>query len=376
MIAGYAQSVVKFRGDLIREIQAAGHEVIVAVPHDEAARDIALQFSSPIVIETYAMARAGRSPVRDLATFFELRRIARRVAPDIVFAYTAKAVIYGLLAARSAGIRHRYALITGLGYAFAESSPRYVRALAASLYSFALRFATVAFFQNPDDERLFRKLGIVAGHQKTTVVHGSGVNIDEFASSPVPEGPTHFAMISRLLLAKGVREYISAARVVREHSPESRCILVGWFDSGPDGVPESEVFNAAAQGWIEFKGRLDDIRPVMHEVGVVVLPTAYPEGTPRTLLEGMAMGRALITTDTPGCRETVADGHNGYLVPVRNSAALANAMLSLVASHETVRAMGENSRQIAEEKYDVRKVNAAMLREMGILAASAPVAAA
>ena len=176
-------------------------------------------------------------------------------------------------------------------------------------------------------------------------------------------------MIGRLLGDKGVREFAEAARKIKALHPEVRFNVVGWIDSNPDAIAQSELDAWVADGTLEFLGKLDDVRPAIAACTVYVLPS-YREGTPRTVLEAMAMGRPIITTDAPGCRETVIDGDNGFLVPVQSVDALVDAMLKFIEDPALAPRMGRRSRQIAEDKYDVHKVNAVMLREMGITRAA------
>jgi glycosyltransferase involved in cell wall biosynthesis len=312
--------------------------------------------------------RTGTNPVADARTLLGVWRLMLRVRPSHVLAYTVKPVVYGLLAARLAGVPHRFALITGLGYAFADDvggSPGHVHHVVRHLYSASLRGAEVVFFQNPDDQALFRSEGILSPAAPSTVVNGSGVDLDDFRVAALPAG-IRFLLIARLLAAKGVREYGEAARKVREHHPDVECALVGWIDDNPDSIDPAELDAWVAEGVIRYLGRMSDVRPAIAACSAYVLPS-YSEGTPRSILEAMAVGRAIITTDAPGCRETVVDGENGFLVPVRSARALAAAMERLIAEPDLACRMGRRSRQIAEDKYDVREVNAVMLQRMGLL---------
>ena len=220
------------------------------------------------------------------------------------------------------------------------------------------------FFQNPDDETLFRKFRLLPETVPSFVVNGSGVDVAEYSVAPLPDKPC-FLLIARLLGDKGLREYAQAAQLVKSVYPEAVFRLVGWIDDNPDAITQRELDQWVDSGLLEFLGRLDDVRPAISGCSVYVLPS-YREGTPRTVLEAMAMGRAVITTDAPGCRETVVDGDNGFLVPVKDINALADAMIKMVDTPGLAASMGERSRRIAEEKYDVHKVNAAMLEGMGI----------
>lgn len=368
LIASFPDSLIKFRGPLIEALLTADCEVHVAVPGLDAGSDIALRLDKlGVVVHDIPLQRTGLNPFKDLSALLVLRKLIRQVAADYVLGYTIKPVIYGSLAAWLGGVRNRFALITGLGYAFtgeATGLRKLLRALIQQLYRFSLSRNRLVFFQNPDDEALFRQLNLLKPTIPSRVVNGSGVDVAEYAVSPLPEKPS-FLLIARLLGDKGVREYAQAATLVKQRFPDVTFRLVGWIDDNPDAIRQAELDAWIAAGSIEFMGKLSDVRPAIANCSVYVLPS-YREGTPRTVLEAMAMGRAVITTDAPGCRETVVDGRNGYLVPVQDVSALSESMIKLIENPEQVAAMGARSRQMAEEKYDVHKVNKAMLKEMGL----------
>jgi glycosyltransferase involved in cell wall biosynthesis len=228
-----------------------------------------------------------------------------------------------------------------------------------------LRSAKVVFFQNPDDQQVFRARGILSPNSSSVVVNGSGVDLDKFVFiSPLKVKPV-FLLIARLIGDKGIREFVQAAQLIQRSYPDCRFLLVGGLDSNPDAISQIELDDWIHNGMVEYLGRLDDVRPAIARASVYVLPS-YREGTPRSVLEAMAMGRAIITTDAPGCRETVIDGENGFLVPVKSVDALVDAMTRFIEDPDLAVRMGKRSREIAEEKYDVHKVNAVMLKEMGI----------
>nr|WP_206202365.1 glycosyltransferase family 4 protein [Thermomonas mangrovi] len=366
LLAGFAASVVRFRGDLIRAMQACGCEVHVAAPGLSACREVAEALSRMGVrMHDTPLGRTGTSIPADLAYLFRSWRLMRRVRPAATLAYTAKPVIYGTLAAWVAGVPYRYALVTGLGFAFTAGRRGMLTQVVAFLYRIALVRARLVFFQNPDDQRLFRARGLLLSSTPSVVVDGSGVDVASYAATPLPTGSPVFLMIGRLIGDKGVREYAEAARCVKLRFPAARFRLAGWIDANPDAIAPEELDAWVADGTIEFLGRLEDVRPAIAAATAYVLPS-YREGTPRTVLEAMAMGRPIITTDAPGCRETVIDGENGFLVPVGSVDALVESMVKFIGDPALAPRMGERSRGIAEEKYDVHKVNAVMLREMGI----------
>ncbi len=369
LIAGFPDSLLHFRGPLLDALLARGLSVHVAAPDLPVGSPMRQQLEARgLQVHDIPLRRTGMNPLADLATLLHLRQLMRRIRPAHVLGYTIKPVIFGSLAAWLAGVPRRFALITGLGYAFtgqqAGGLRGHLRAVIQRLYRLALRGTHKVFFQNPDDEALFRSQGILLPATPSCVVNGSGVDVAQFSVSPLPAAP-RFLLIARLLGDKGVREYVQAARVVRARHPEAVFGLVGWIDENPDAIRQQELDAWVAEGTVDYLGRLKDVRPAIADCSVYVLPS-YREGTPRTVLEAMAMGRAIVTTDAPGCRETVVDGDNGFLVPVKAVDELAAAMLRFIEEPELATRMGARSRQIAEEKYDVHRVNAVMLQEMGI----------
>lgn len=367
VIAGLGESLLNFRGPLLREMLARGCEVHVAAPGVEADADLhARLLALGVVPHELRLERAGRNPLHDLHSLWALFRLMRQLRPQAMLAYTVKPVVFGSMAARLARVPGRFALITGLGYAFQNTGQRRgIYLLVRTLYRLALSGASHVFFQNPDDRALFGQLGLVAAEAPSSVVAGSGVEVAHYRATAVPPGPMVFLMIARLLGDKGVREYAAAARLLRQRHPQVRCQLVGWIDENPDAIKPEELAAWQADGDIEYLGRLQDVRPAIEDCTVYVLPS-YREGTPRTVLEAMSMGRAIITTDAPGCRETVRPGRNGMLVPVQSASALADAMERFVLEPGLASTMGQASRDFALERFDVRRVNADMLGAMGI----------
>jgi glycosyltransferase involved in cell wall biosynthesis len=314
-----------------------------------------------------AFSRTSSNPFRDVLGLAALYRAIRRVRPDLVFAYTAKPVIYGSLMARLAGVRRVYSMITGLGYAFDSNagSGSFVRMMIRRLYALSLRFNTRVIFQNPDDMAEFVAAGCLSSKAARVLVNGSGVDLAHYALAPPPDGEPVFLMIARLLRSKGVLEYVEAARIVRRRVPRARFVLAGWFDEHPSAVTESEVRAWTAEGTVEYVGAVADVRPLLRECTIYVLPS-YREGTPRTVLEAMSTGRPVVTTDVPGCRAAVVHGLNGLLVPVRDAEALAAAMLRMTREPQLALTMGREGRLLAERKYDVRDVTRTILAALDL----------
>lgn len=369
LIGSHAASLTNFRGALISALVKQGLEVHAAAPGLTAdARTIDRLKELGVIGHDVPLARAGMNPFADLRALVALVVLMRRIAPDLVLAYTIKPVIWGTLAAWQAGVPKRFALITGLGYAFtgeAKGKRALIQKAARWLYAQALQRASLVFFQNPDDAAEFALLNLVPPGLPTAIVNGSGVDTNAFSPAPMPTGPIKFLLIARLLGDKGIREYAAAAEKLSALNPEIEFHLVGGHDLNPDAIRPNEIRAWQEAGHIVWHGELADVRPAITAAHVYVLPS-YREGTPRTVLEAMAMGRPIVTTNAPGCRETVVDGENGFLVPVRNVSALAEAMQRFLDEPTLVRSMGHRSREIALEKYDVHKVNAVMLKEMGL----------
>ncbi|MDS1140057.1 glycosyltransferase family 4 protein [Pusillimonas sp. SM2304] len=371
LIAGFPDSILQFRGALLDALQEKGLDVHVAAPGLDAGSPMRQALEARgLTAHDIPLQRTGMNPAKDLRSLISLMRLMRRLRPNYTLAYTIKPVIYGTLAGWLTGVPQRYALITGLGYAFqgdaqAKQNRRgTLRRIVQGLYRQGLKRSHKTFFQNPDDEALFRALKIISARQATCIVNGSGVDLNRYQVAPLPPAP-HFLLIARLLGDKGVREYVAAAATLRNTHPDCAFSLAGWIDDNPDAIGHAELHDWVAAGYVDYLGRLDDVRPAIAACSVYVLPS-YREGTPRTVLEAMAMGRAIITTDAPGCRQTVEEGRNGHLVPPRSVDKLVQAMERLYADPGQIAAMGAQSRALAEDRYNVHQVNAAMLREMGI----------
>src|SRR5574343_74073 len=326
ILGSFADSLVRFRGRLIEDLLNAGLEVVACAPEISAATRERLESMGARVIEV-PMQRTGLNPLSDTALVLHLVRLLKRERPDVLFAYTIKPVVYGGIAARLVGGVRFTPMITGLGYAFTSNAGiqrRVVSSLAQLLYRFALGKAARVFFQNPDDLKVFNDLGILRTGAPTHLIAETGIDIFEFRPTPLPQMAV-FLMSARLVADKGVREYASAARMVRKVYPDAKFLLAGWIDENPTAISEKELGEWVASGDIEFLGKLEDVRPALSQCSVYVLPS-YREGTPRTVLEAMAMGRAVVTTDAPGCRETVDPEENGYIVPPRDALSLARKL--------------------------------------------------
>jgi glycosyltransferase involved in cell wall biosynthesis len=369
VLAGFAPSLINFRGLLLREMVARGHNVIAAAPGNDCTEGIRKQLAS-IGISFYSVpiARGRLDPFQDIQSYRALVRLFKELKPDLVLAYTAKAVIYGGIAAKKVGSIRFFPMITGLGYGFigGEGFKRAVlRALLELLYRLGLSPAHIVIFQNPDDEALFRELNIIRSNKLSVCVKGSGVDLDAFSPKSLPDKHI-FLMLSRLVADKGVREYVAAARRVKRYYSQVVFKLAGDLDPNPAAINYNELREWIEEGVIEYLGVVRQVQPVLATCRYYVLPS-YREGTPRSVLEAMAIGRPIITTDAPGCRETVTHEYNGLLVPPRDIDALSAAMIRLIETPKVeIQGMAKASLDIVRDQFDAHKVNARILQVMDL----------
>lgn len=357
------KTVFNFRGDLIRDMISNGNEVMVVGPNKEYVDDImALGVSEFIEVP---LVKDNTSIKGDLAYLKSLKAVIKEKTPDLVFSYTIKPVIYGSIAAKSAGVRNIYAMVTGLGRVYASGGikTKIVRLITKMLYKKAFKACNKVIFQNSDDIAELVKGGYLP-ESKTAKVDGSGVNMQRFARTDLPEKPV-FLMVSRIIREKGVIEYCEAARIVKSECPQARFILLGGFDSSIGALKKEDIQAYIDDGSIELPGEVKDPVAYYNAASVFVLPSYYREGLPRTILEAMSCGRAVITTDWPGCRDAVTDGENGFLVEPKNSSALAERMLTLAIDRELLEKMAECSYEKCKNQYEVGIINDRMHEIIG-----------
>lgn len=370
VLTSIAYSLSNFRGPLILEMVEAGVKVFALAPDYDDNTRLAVRRLGAIPIDV-SLDRTGLHPLRDLRNSFSLYRTLRRLKPDLLFSYFIKPVIYGSIAAKLAGVHRRYALVAGLGYIFATDKSannvkrRILRFTASAMYRAAFAVCNRVFFQNDDDVLEFVN-GRVLPAAKVCQLEGTGVDLEIYRETPPPVAPLTFLLMGRLLREKGIIEFVEAAKSVRSTYPATRFVLLGGLDPNPGGLSKAEVEEMVKESGVDWFGHVDDVKPYIAACSVYVLPSYYREGKPRSTQEAMAFGRAIITTDAPGCRDTVIPSVNGFLVPVRNSGALAQAMCQFLTRPELVTEMGKASRRLAEERYDVHKINRAILSELGI----------
>lgn len=364
VLSSHTASLFWFRMDMMKDFIKQGHSIIALGPENETEWKSKFKEHNIEYRQLYVQ-RNGINPLKDLRTYKELHQFMKREKPDKVFAYQAKTVIYGSLAARINGIKEIYPLIAGLGSVFRGKGFKnsLVKMIMKIEYWVACCASQKVFFQNNDDKNEFVNNGLIKEEQ-VVIINGSGVNLEKFKPEPLPKAPA-FLFIGRLIKDKGVMEYLEACKIIKRSHRKIRCMLVGPYDSNPSAMQPDELNDYVEAGIVEYFGEQSDVRPFIAECSAYILPS-YHEGTPKTVLEAMAMGRTIITSDAPGCRETVIDGENGYLVAVRDVNGLVEKMEFLIANTDVNKKMGECSLKIVREKYDVNIVNKSIIKTMGL----------
>lgn len=336
--------------------QRAGYDVHVATMDGPAVADIeALGMTRHAI----PMTRSGKHPLQELGTLLALLRLFRRLRPQVVHLVTIKPVLYGGIAARLARVPGMVAAISGLGFVFLSNSlkMRLVRAVVARLYRLALGHRNSrVIFQNGADRDLLKLLGAVRDEQ-VVLIRGAGVDLDLCRALPEPPAPpVVVTMVARLLRDKGVQEFVQAARLLRERGVPVTMRLVGGVDAGnPASATPAEVEAWQREGCVQALGERADVPQLYADSHIAVLPS-YREGLPKSLIEAAACGRAVVTTDVPGCRDAIDPGKTGLLVPVRDPQALADAIARLAGDATQRQAMGAAGRALAEREFNIERV--------------------
>lgn len=374
IISNDPKSLVNFRLDLLKKIVGLGYVVYAVAPNLENSDSAKILIDNNIICRDFYLDRTGMNAVRELKSLFSLYCILKNIKPDHVLGYTIKPAIYGVIIGRIARIVKCHMLISGLGYAFnsyeTERKLGYKQRILHYLYGLAIKKSSSVFFQNYDDVDLFKKLNLIMDESNITVVNGSGVNLYKFSMMPLINDENDrpipsFLMVARLLKDKGIYEYIDAIKRLKSVYPNIKFGLLGSIDLNPLSVTEKELNSWVSEGIVEYHGYTNNVISIVKEYNVLVLPS-YREGVPRSLLEGMAMGRAIITTNAPGCKETVIDNVNGFIVDVGSVDGLYKAFLKVVENPEILNQMAIESHNLAKSKFDVDIINNQMSSVMDI----------
>lgn len=359
LFANTAWYLYNFRLPLAERLRSEGVEVLMLSPpgpYGERLRAVGFRW------EPVPMERRSLNPFRELALIARLAQRFRRERPRIVHAFTVKCAVYGSLAARMARVPARVSAVTGLGYVFVNDGPRarWLRPLVQGLLRVGLDGDdSLLILQNPDDVDRFRSARIV-DPERIRLILSSGVDCERYAPAPErsrPSGTLRVLFVGRLLWAKGIGEYVEAARLLRAEGRQIRFQVAGRPDPGnPGSVTRSEVDEWVCEGLIEWLGHVEDMAALLHTVHVLALPSYYGEGVPRSLIEGAASGVALVTTDMPGCREVVTHEEEGLLVPCKDAGALAQAIARIDDDRDMARELGKAGRTKALREFDERLV--------------------
>jgi glycosyltransferase involved in cell wall biosynthesis len=356
LVCNTAWAIHTYRRGLLRMLLALGVQVTVLAPRDRTFEPLREMGCRCVELP---VASKGTNPRDDFRTLAALYREYRATRPDIVFHYTIKPNIYGSIAAWAARVPS-IAVTTGLGYVFIQKSR--TAQVAKRLYRFAFRFPREVWFLNQDDREAFIDQNLLVHPERARLLHGEGVDLDEYAFTPLPRAMPEaegffFILIGRLLWDKGVAEYVDAARRLRERFPHARFQLLGPVGvDNPSAISRAEVEAWQAEGVIDYLGEAHDVRPHIAAADCVVLPS-YREGVPRTLMEASAMGRPIVATDVPGCREVVENGVTGLLCEAKSAASLAQQLeRMLVSSPETRAQMGLRGREKVAQEFDEKAV--------------------
>lgn len=362
LISPKNRTAYNFRGDLMKAIQKLGYEVIVTGPNQDSIdriKELGVKF-----VEV-PMNKNGINPFSDLRYMWGLYKVMKREKVDASLGYTIKPFLYGSIAARMAGVKNRSCMIAGAGFLFASKSlkARIIRKITFFLYRLGLGSAHNVIFQNIDDLNEFVECGLVK-REKCHVVNGSGVNMAKFTPSGYPEKPAFF-FLGRLIHSKGAMDFMKAAKILKEKYPDARFMILGKVEEAVnDSIKNEEIKPYVESGVIEHFGETDNIAQYYEMTSVFVLPTAYREGTPRVILEAMACARPIITTFTPGCKETVVDSENGFFTPTHDPETLAEKMEYFILHPEKVAEMGAKSLEVCKNKYEVGIINENMIKFM------------
>jgi len=343
------------RLEIAEEAKRSGLDVHVATkPGEFVAKIKALGF----VHHVLPLSRSGCNPVLEIQTLLTLWKLVWELKPDVLHLVTIKPVLYGGIVARLAPVKGVVSAISGLGYVFTSQGfkSKVYRKIVHTLYWLALKKKNLrVIFQNSDDMNHFFKNGIVAT-SKAEIIYGSGVDLKVFSYSPEMDGIPVVSMAARLLSDKGVYEFVEAARILKNRGVKAHFQLIGDIDIGnPTSITKGDLNSWRQEKIVDLLGYREDVKTLFSNSNIVVLPS-YREGFPKVLIEAAASGRAVVTTDVPGCRDAIDPKVSGLLVPVRNSEALADAIEELVVKPKLRQKFGKAGRQLAERKYSINFV--------------------
>ena len=348
-------SLINFRSDVISHFLSLNYEVVLVAPINQKNKKMEKEIPNGCKIYNIEMEPVSMNPIKDIKYFYELLKVYHKELPDIIFHYTIKPNIYGTFAARLFGIK-TVAMVAGLGYVFTGNG--ILKRLSRILYKMMLKLSHKVISLNKRNYKLLLDKKFVKQNQIILYEGGEGVNLEQYTYSQSKFNEVIFLMVARILYDKGYKEYVDAAKIVKEKYPDIKFKILGPLDTeSPMGVPQKVIDKDVSDGYIEYLGITNNIQSIMSNPNIVSVLPSYHEGLSRSLMEACAMGKPIITTDIPGCRETVDDGINGYLVPVKKAEPLAEAIIKFIElSKEEQISMAKASYLKAKESFDVTNV--------------------
>lgn len=371
MIGTVASSFYNFRATLIHTLLKEGHQVYAFISEYKDESELKRVESLGAIPIVYHLNRGGLNPLEDIKQTYALSNKIKKIKPDIVFSFFAKPVIFGTLAAKIAKVPRVIGMLEGLGYTFTDQpegltqKTKLIKAIQVFLYKLILPKLDQILFLNPDDPKdLLSRFNIrVKG---CNVLGPIGLDLEKYPYQPIQERDfsqgLNFLFIGRLLKEKGIHDFVAAAKIVKVKYPQTHFTVLGGIDQANMGaLKPNELDQLIATGIIDYPGYVSNVKDWIAKSDVFVLPS-YREGVPRSTQEAMAIGRAVITTDVPGCRETVQDGVNGFIVEKWNSHALAEKMIHFIENPRYLSLMGLESYYLAQKKFDANKVNQVLIK--------------
>src|SRR5690606_18240111 len=374
IIGSTAYNLYNFRKDFIFACLEQGHQVYAFVSeYDDQWLDIIKNLGATPI--SYQLSRGGLNPLSDLYSIFQLINKIKEIQPDIVFSYSTKPIIYATLAAYKTNVPYIYGMIEGLGSPFTihkhgqSLKTKFIRFVQISLYRLAFPYLDKIIFLNRDDPKdLVHRYNLPHKNNAIEVLGPIGLNLQEYTYTKWDtEKNLSFIFIARLIAEKGIFEYLEAARIVKEKYPDIIFKIIGGLDpENPTGLKQAQLDQLIKTGIIEYAGFVKDVDQRIRESAVFVLPSYYREGVPRSTQEAMAIGRPVITTDVPGCNETVVDGVTGFLIPKWDVNALVKKMIYFIEYPEQVNKMGYQGFLYAKKNFNADHINHRLLQILGM----------
>ena len=364
VIAPKTSNLISFRGDLLCDMKKKGCDIVAVVPEDEERNFFK---KNGIKVHLINLDKNSLSAFGAINYYRNLKKIIAEEKPDKVFSYTIKPVIFGSIAAKKSGVDDIYSLICGLGILFCSNSwkIKLLKPIGGAMYKQALRCNKKVIFQNQDDIDEFVSMGYVKRSQ-CELVNGSGVNLERFVRNKLPKDKVSFLMTARILKEKGVLEYARAAKIVKEKYPETEFVFAGSVDKNKNAVDVAVLKSYADDGVIKLVINSKEVPKLLSKSSVFVLPSYYREGIPKALIEATAMGRPIITTNMPGCRETIIEGENGMFTKVKRVNDLAEKMTWMIEHKDKLQEMGNKSFEMCKEKFTIEIIDGQMLGIMEV----------